>query len=300
MSITIGDLHANAIKLLVILRAFHFTSFTEKQREDFLIAYYENDIVLFENCLKKIKFTANTKKIRFLGDILSDRGRNDWFILKILQQMNNNHIPYEIIYSNHDALFISSINHLKENIPIFVPESPMFMSIWTLSDTLRESNERRKIFIDIVNKCYLPKLQLMSLFTDKHNQIYCCSHAPLKYGIIKKLCEKYHLAEEFFFTHKSVEIINDEFKSGYLKEQIITNGGNFNDQDIEYEFVYNRDLNNSDMMRYPTIKFIHGHSGNGENIYPNEINLDNVNGKLTAEVDESLPDVVEIPEQQES
>src|ERR1700737_2931763 len=123
MIIVAGDLHANALKLILLLSAYNIVSLSEKQKNELKSAYIKNDTAQFQLTLYDLKFQKKCqRKIIFLGDLLADRGKNDWFVLCILQKMAENLINYEIIYSNHDAQFINNILNLEQGRKICVAD----------------------------------------------------------------------------------------------------------------------------------------------------------------------------------
>lgn len=114
-AITIGDLHGNAMKLLFML--FKHGVATNLINDDYqeLVAIYntpvedlnKDKIDKFNLLLDKIQFN-NAGKIRLIGDELADRGCNDYFTLRVIQKLNENKVPVEIILSNHSIEFIEA------------------------------------------------------------------------------------------------------------------------------------------------------------------------------------------------
>ena len=56
----------------------------------------------------KVKGGPQHPLIRLIGDEMADRGHNDYFTLLILEKLQQNHVPYEIITSNHGAEFMAA------------------------------------------------------------------------------------------------------------------------------------------------------------------------------------------------
>ena len=50
-----------------------------------------------------------------MGDILADRGNNDYLTLKLLEKLHSLEIPYEIMLSNHDLWFIEAAEDYFQN-----------------------------------------------------------------------------------------------------------------------------------------------------------------------------------------
>lgn len=64
-------------------------------------------LIQFNTILDRIVFEKG-RMIRLLGDELADRGANDYFTLKLLEKLQLNKVPVEILLSNHSVEFIES------------------------------------------------------------------------------------------------------------------------------------------------------------------------------------------------
>lgn len=252
-TLTIGDLHGNAIKLLFFLAESGILSL-RNQAYDYQklveIYYLEIDLIQpchldqFESILEAALFNpvATTIKIRLLGDEVADRGQNDYFTLLILEQLHKHFVPIEIIFSNHSAEFVK---FYEEDYPLeFVPlifaqnmEYIKSLGCATYQKGLiyflkHELVPKDKILFLITN-IYKPSLKLLSYNIELAKQNLCnitiYSHAPVGLETIKALADKFNimynsncdiLLEQFI---NILEQINQEFNK-LVENNLVTKG----------------------------------------------------------------------------
>lgn len=121
----IGDLHANAIKLIwFLVREGVITNLTEENFKK-LIAIFQKGFVKYSVEEGKYKLKGLTREdiqefnklidalefnqaiaVKLIGDDICDRVGNDYFVLKILSQLSKKKVPLEILLSNHSIEFI--------------------------------------------------------------------------------------------------------------------------------------------------------------------------------------------------
>lgn len=114
---TLGDLHANAVKLIYsLVENGVIDELSDQDYQTFLQIYQSPAPLSLENFNafndfidNQLTIKDNQILVRLIGDILADRGRNDWFILKILQKLKANGVEVRIILSNHDLEFLKGI-----------------------------------------------------------------------------------------------------------------------------------------------------------------------------------------------
>lgn len=119
---TLGDLHGNPLKLLffatligaVVISPADYKLFADlyekglvSQSGDTLVPNTDN-VAQFNQLLQRIEVNPNTK-IRLIGDELADRGRNDYFTLKLINRFIEKGAELEIIYSNHSYCLLKHI-----------------------------------------------------------------------------------------------------------------------------------------------------------------------------------------------
>src|SRR5581483_9960414 len=105
--LTIGDLHANGLKLLYFLVRQNVLEISSTDYATIVRIYLKSAHALTkQDLVDSNNIIANAKvnpvgTIRLLGDELADRGENDYFVLKILEKLSKENISIEILLSNH-------------------------------------------------------------------------------------------------------------------------------------------------------------------------------------------------------
>lgn len=118
--ITIGDLHAHVLKMLQFLIV---EGVLEIKDDDYRAAVgihqklvhiaqrrlypTHEEFLRIKRQFEGIMARATVKRVdgllvRFLGDMLGDRGPNDFLILAVLRRLKEAGVPIEILASNHD------------------------------------------------------------------------------------------------------------------------------------------------------------------------------------------------------
>lgn len=112
-SVTIGDLHGNALKLLYFLIREGVLSLADPNQYAAFVEIYCKSIdeitIQDIKAMRSIvnKSSVNNKiKVCLIGDEFADRGSNDYFTLLLLQRLNEGQVKLEITISNHGFEFI--------------------------------------------------------------------------------------------------------------------------------------------------------------------------------------------------
>src|SRR6185437_409097 len=114
--LVLPDLHGNALKAIYFLERRGVLKIRDGDRE-LLGELYKagEDLSLrqldqFKNILRRAEFDPKKiKNVQFIGDILGDRGKNDIFMLYLLESLKKSNVKFDILFSNHDLQFISWI-----------------------------------------------------------------------------------------------------------------------------------------------------------------------------------------------
>lgn len=301
--LTIGDLHANTIKLLFILVKHGIASNITKNNYEMLIKIYTTPIHeltvehlnRFNHILDNMIFRPHCR-IRLLGDELADRGNNDYFTLKVLEKLQQSQVHVEILISNHGMEFIEAYekqDHFHAPMLLFNRQAA---SIERLQFLITEKLVSREEIISIINQVYKPLLKVLSYSLNKdHSEITIYSHAPIDFKNIEQLAEKFNI----FFDNTSavklaqtIEQINSKFKQFVINNSVNTlytremmhrgYEGLPITSDAPIEFlVWNRRysiLDRSPLRNDYCLNFVHGHDS-GVQTTGNIYNLDNLLGK---------------------
>ena len=215
-SITIGDLHANPIKLLHFLVrngvcAIDDTSYLklvelykksganpeEDQSIPISAVFHFREIVNTSLCI-----IDQSVLVRLIGDELGDRGENDFLTLWILMHLKENNVPYETLHSNHGNYFLYHYHRLKAQLhnplqeidPIANIEPSQVRSFLGLDKCCNDQGVSKENFIAIVENDYKPNLKIISYGLDQKNgSITLYSHAPIDISIVGLLAEKFNV-----------------------------------------------------------------------------------------------------------
>lgn len=299
--LTIGDLHANAVKLLYALVRHQYIEVNESDYNHFVNLYTQesghldaNAILTFDEIIHRIAILprAQGALVRFLGDILADRGSNDYFVLKLLKKLNQNQIKIEIILSNHDAEFI--YNH-ENNMPF---SQSRFVSGQSISGEhlqmlIDKQIVTRQEISHIFNENYKPNLKLIS-YVLLHDSLVLFSHAAITLENIKYLAKKLNIDYVESLDNnaniiKLIDEINDVFQdyvveneiSRLIEEDALVNSFHSNIRAEQYPFFY-LIWNRAPVKHFESLKitWVHGHDmTDSTQAKTGRYNLDNYLGK---------------------
>lgn len=218
---TLGDLHANTLKLLHFLLISQTVEWVCEGSETpkelytrFANLYYLNspEFAHLQRLIQKLKLKENPPFIRLIGDELADRGRNDLYTLYLLDHLSNQGLKYDCCFSNHTSYFFGVFhNYITfHTIPNRVDET--YHSIVALYAHLKHKFEPSEFHQLVVN--HLSHLTIIS-YGLIPSGIIQYTHAPTSHHIAKYLAKKLHT----FYTDTtpealafSIELINDEFQ----------------------------------------------------------------------------------------
>lgn len=220
--ITIGDLHANAMLMIHFLVINQILVFNVDDYLSLVKIYYcapdyfytKQDFNSFAKLLDKASVNSEVGLVRFLGDMLADRGKNDYFILLILECLTKNNISYEILFSNHDADFIL---YYENGIRPFIYQSNSLNKL-LLKETDVQINEVKNKY----RSYYKKKLKLLS-YSYTTDQFVLFSHAPICLKTIKELAKKFKVSfpkriESPAELARIADIINKKFCNGTVEK----------------------------------------------------------------------------------
>lgn len=287
--ITVGDLHANAKKLLYILKSHQFFDIPDKdyitvckicnKPVDLLVQY---DIDTFNSIIDNMQVNPNalTALLRIMGDDLGDRGPNDYFVLKILQKMAKSGVKFRSILSNHVMDFIL---RRESGLPFEFPVEPdqrrSIHNLQKLIDlSLIDEDEVVSIYFDV----YLPHLKIIDYSFDVNGKLTIYTHAPSGRNFIKDLVEDIneyngvtvvkYLDETPLDLSKTIDEINRVLLNLATKGRLYHFYKNSKNNALE-KIIWNRDYNQDVLGRNPNDNYVNGHD-----LDLKKISSDNVRG----------------------
>lgn len=299
--VTAGDLHANSAKLFFIgckhgyfeSNAEDYKQFVELYKKESLT---KEDIDAFKAIISRIKVNPDAKAalLRLIGDILADRGQNDYFTLKLLELLVDNGIPLEILISNHDAEFIRC---LESGLPFnkIGLENSQGKSCAQMQALIEKGLITREEVIALYRKVVAPNLKALSYsFNDKQDKLTIYSHAPIGLKNIEYMAKKVgvpYLGDSPVLIAKTIDAINQQFAQ-YVAQGRVTElldvhnvphdaiNGKIPIDPEKFPFahlIWNRMTSLLDRPSH--IYFVHGHDMT-EAVSKNIFNLDNLLGKM--------------------
>jgi len=300
--IVLGDLHANAIKLVYSLILHGVVEIAEDDYARLVEIYQcavdelsDGDLSDFNMIINKMSVKTTThNSLLFLGDELADRGQNDWFILKILHRLHHAGIKFDILLSNHGFEFISA--HERET-PVFTIKqmnAELTASLMNLQKLIDYKLITRSSIDAMLAESYYPHLKLLAYSIDQQ-EINIFSHAPIDLDVIKNIAFQFQLDdveyhdETMFALANTIDDINQEFKQrvqdkcvnelvrGQTRAQ--REAGFLNDP-INF-LIWNRNqrhLKRDLIHQGYRVLYVHGHDSTATKEM-NVLNLDNFLGK---------------------
>jgi hypothetical protein len=302
--ITIGDLHANAMKLMFMLVKHGIATNINEIDYNKLVQIYTTDtkdltkdvLAEFNKILANIKFNSDST-IRLIGDELADRGNNDYFTLKILEKLNEHKVPVEIIVSNHGIEFIEAYEKQKDFHPCMLSRHDHASSMEKLQFLVEKKIVTREEILKIVNEAYKPTLRAISYSLSEDNKkITIFSHAGIGLNTIKSLAQKLEVNYNDITAvdlAQTIDNINERFQKHvqnntvnelYTRKNMEYGYSGYVDlSDAPFEFImWNRlydHINRPAVHSGYNVNFVHGHDDRDRN-KDNICNLDNLLGKL--------------------
>ena len=325
--VTLGDLHGNSLKLLFTLIKHGFVEGISKEDYEWGAELYHhsalepdeypnsNELNKFNRIIAKMRLKpeAAGAKLRLLGDELADRGANDYFTLKILQQLKKQGVNYEIIYSNHSFTFLAAYEQYKvksdeinadqtlteqekkeHKLEAFTKATaqcrptPSFDNLQALISDMPEMMDEIE---SIVESAYMPSFKLVTYtLNSTKDEITLGSHAPIDVAVIARAAAE--LGVEFSDETatdlaKSIDSMNEAFEQLIKAQKVMSTvypkseRGQPRIVTALHDIMWNRDytlLNRSAEHKGYSVNYMHGHDSGGPNAN-NVANLDNQLGK---------------------
>ncbi len=301
--LTLGDLHSNAIKLCYFLTRHGIIEISQRDYSQLVKLYLavqtEKNVKRFTDIVRSLKVNNRQIILRFLGDELADRGRNDLFILILLEKLYQEKVPVEILLSNHGLEFIEAHERAFQKTRFGYSDARSFYNLQTIIAQKVVSNEEIKT---LVKNVYQKLLTLVSFSLNKEeNCLTLYSHAPIDLNVIKLLAEKFGVIYNDLSIMKlasTIKAIQEQFYEYVCNDKIHTlyNTESFATLEPNATPTYNNVLefttwnrNYSCLVR-PTVHngyklcYVHGHDS-GETTANCIYNLDNQLGKPGYELD---------------
>ncbi len=175
-----------------------------------------------KKAIDNIKVTEANKDalLHLIGDVLADRGPNDFITLYLLQHLEKNGLNYRVSLSNHDDYFLREDNGLDAQSNSLINMQKM------LDAPLDVLTDKEKDLLEAAKKNYRQRIEPVSYSIEadadgKMKKINICNHAISGPATLKALIEKYK--DDFLkgITYKdgtpeelcqTIDAVNKKFK----------------------------------------------------------------------------------------
>lgn len=210
--VSIGDMHGNALKLIYILIEEGILELHEKKTYFELHRIYKEHPLTQKNLerFKTILDEASIKisrSITLIGDLLADRGNNDYFTLLILEKLFESHLDIDITLSNHDLEFIRNYEHSTfTGQSILMPEYRRSLNNllnYIQTGIIQEENVR-----DIMDICYIHMLKAITYTVSTDGNLSLFMHAPVGLETIEAIAQKLNIPYQEETIQSLIHTIN--------------------------------------------------------------------------------------------
>lgn len=231
-SITMGDLHGNALKLIWTLikqnaMELQPVGSLTKPEEIYkrLVDIYnkgadqltKDDLNEFNAIIKAAKINQ-LAAVRIIGDELADRGQNDYFTLKMLEKLGMAGVKTEVLLSNHSAEFLDDYTRKTLSAPQerYVGQENG-KSLYGLSTLIQKGLVDEDEIQKIVEFHYKPNLKAISYSIDRSTEptkLTLYTHAPVGLETIKAAAALYKIDykdDSIEALTKTIDQINECF-----------------------------------------------------------------------------------------
>lgn len=201
--ITLGDLHGNAIKLIYFLVREGVLQALTRENYARLIEIYSKpvetitaeDLANFNGILDELG-ARPIGRVRLIGDVLCDRGMNDYYTLRVLATLKRLGVPVEIEASNHDIGFLSAYNIDATTAETMFADASFgpgqgrsMSSLQALLSRFPDEIARVKSEIETA---YLPSVTVLNYsLSPDGQQITLYTHAPVNLITIQQLARNF-------------------------------------------------------------------------------------------------------------
>jgi len=299
-TISIGDLHGNAQKLLYFLISNNIVQSSGKDYKSFSKIYKKSpteitpeDLVRFREIIDSLVINHDNK-LMFLGDDLSDRGMNDYYTLYIFKKLDESKVNFKVVLSNHGNFFIRTYERPEQSFSINPYGEGQYEDVVRSMLNMGKFIERGLItqqsVIEILERNYFKHIVLPGVVVDKANsELTIYSHAPIDVSMLLSLGKDLHVVfmdDNFSHLVHGLDGINKKIQMWISKKEFTSHYNRLKDthkllHSPSYleEVIWNRDYSILNRDYEPEnksykVNYVHGHDS-----APNVFDLDNEFGK---------------------
>ncbi len=227
----------------------------------------------FSAILAKAKFNPH-HNVRLLGDILGDRGNNDWLILLLLRKMHESNIGTQIIASNHDLFFLATYDKHESSPDDYLLKQYMTKFLKLITNGIVTHEELHSM----MEQHYIPNFVPLSYtLSADGNSITLFMHAPNTLEPIEDLAKELgvpYQAATATELAETIDKINTAFQELYVTDnakfqQMILAAQDEHSSTPLHALVWNRGHKKDGVLDPTTLPsyvttVTHGHVGEGK------------------------------------
>ena len=166
----------------------------------------------FYKLLNLAKFETK-HKLLLLGDLIGDRGPNDWFILLLLKTLKKNKVKFTINFSNHDyeTYLWTVFNHFADDKLTGVINDTQRCSLLNFYECHQRATKTLKQRMhNVYLNSYLKRVRLFAFNYNRHtNTVTIATHAPGSLSLIKDIAGQFNINDPDCSTpHKLMRLLS--------------------------------------------------------------------------------------------
>lgn len=297
--IPVGDLHGCALKLIYILLRHQLIHMSREDYDKIVAIYkapipnpdspdfdsekiaYKNNLNEYNKIMSECILSADPNlvgKIYLLGDLVGDRGMNDYFTFKLFSLLMSNKddngvsIATNTVGSNHDNVALLKLFNNVDCYPS--PQHAKYKnSLVNLEKCIAMGLVDKNKIITMITKDYLPNLKIIAYTEhwDENNQhhITLIHHAPCYvYDILQNAAQHYYIDMRLDGSKHNLLTMIDKVNDKFISES----KGIIEENNPLYHLIWDRGLSGQpDEDISPTVErlpaiyddasmhYIHGH-----------------------------------------
>lgn len=297
---TLPDLHGNVMYLLYICGLLGVFEFNERTWQTLWSLYEKSDLTeqdfkMFSNLVGGSFSYHFYPSLRLIGDVLADRGQHDYLTLVVLEQVFDALMLFDkkfsIIYSNHDAVFLSSARLRSQHV-YFQLDEALYSEVIEAGGAvtqffnsmvrLRESIEQGVVIISdvirIVEKVVKPSIRLIACeWIDSQPVIF--SHAPTHIDFILYLSTVLGVSQ-WYLGAADIDRFTEKLNAAFSQHTLLVGGGVYSD--LLLDFIEERGARitqHVDQVGEGEFYYVHGHTSEDDEVTSHHYPIDGLLGQ---------------------
>ena len=183
------------------------------------------EIGFFDIFLNNMVVNDNPSRVILLGNELAGSNGNDYWMLKLIAELDSQGLPMEILISQHSMEFMQALDNVQDENNETTKLKTTYLdpknakSLYNLQELIDDNLVTIDEIADIFNKHYKQLLRVVTYSQHSEDSITIHSHAPVGFDIIKSLytCEGF---DENNYNDDSIESLTSIINAINTKIQL--------------------------------------------------------------------------------